>query len=271
LGGKRFRARHAGAERRHVRNRRRSITFAVLALVAACNGSPSGPSTSESLPLVNETATMRYYHEPGDTIDVARQEVFNAWAIERLGVTIPQKVEYRKYLSRQTMGRYTGNATTNGFAEPSLWRFHTIWPFDNHEVVHVYTAIIGRPSDFFNEGIAVSFQTDPARGDFTVTFNGQQVHDACRAYLQSNRLPLPLSRYATSAGFRGISDTDLSYRMAGSFVLHLSERFGLPTVLRFFQVNNRDESLDAIRARMQAVFGMPLEEAERSWLEMLRR
>lgn len=55
-------------------------------------------------------------------------------------------------------------------ADASLrpWRaradhLHTIWPFDNHEVVPVLTAPIGRPSDFFNEGIAVSFQTDPAR------------------------------------------------------------------------------------------------------------
>lgn len=213
---------------------------------------------------------MRYYHEPADTIDVPRQEAFNAWAIERLGIVLPAHVEYRKYLSRQDMARYTGNGNTNGFAEPSLWRFHTIWPFDNHEVVHVYTAILGRPSDFFNEGIAVSFQTDPARGDFTVRFNGQQVHEACRGYLQAGTLPLPLNRSVTTPGFRSIPDQVLSYRVAGSFVLHLTERFGLPAVLRFFQTNNRDETLDAIRTRFQTVFGASLEEAEVSWLAVLR-
>ena len=240
------------------------------AVTAACGGTPTAPSPSSSLPLAAETAAMRYFHEPGDTIDVARQEAFNAWAIERLGIALPQKVEYRKYLSREAMGRYTGNGNTNGFAEPSLWRFHTIWPFDNHEVVHVYTAMIGRPSDFFNEGIAVSFQTDPARGDFTVRFNSQPVHEACRAYLQAGTLPLPVSRYVTSADFRGITDQVLSYRLAGSFVLHLTERFGLPAVLRIFQASNRDESLAAIRARIQAVFGVSLEDAESSWLAMLR-
>jgi hypothetical protein len=172
---------------------------------------------------------MRYYYEAGDMVDVDRQEVFNAWATERLGVSPSQKVEYHRYFSRDAMGRFTGNSNTNGFAEPSLWRFHTIWPYDNHEVVHVYTAIIGRPSDFFNEGIAVSFQTDPANADFTVRFNGQQVHDACRAALQAGTLPLPLSRYVTTSGFRGISDQVLSYHMAGSVVLHLTERFGLPS------------------------------------------
>ena len=92
---------------------------------------------------------MRYYHEPGDTVEVTRQDAFNEWAIRRLGITSPRKIEYRKYLSRAAMGRYTGNATTNGFAEPELWRIHTIWPFDNHEVDHVYSATIGRPSGFF--------------------------------------------------------------------------------------------------------------------------
>lgn len=244
-----------------------------LAAFTACNQSPTGPSSlgRGSLPLLNETATMRYYAETGDTIDVVRQEAFNAWALERLGITVPQKIEYRKYLSREAMGRYTGNGNTNGFAEPSLWRFHTIWPFDNHEVVHVYTAIVGRPSDFFNEGIAVSFQTDPGRGDFTVRFNGQQVHEACRAYLQSGTLPLPVSRVVTTAGFRSITDSVMSYRMAGSFVLHLIDRFGLPAMLRFFQTTNRDESLDAIRARVQLVFGVTLEDAEAAWLTAIRQ
>jgi hypothetical protein len=145
----------------------------------------------------------------------------------------------------------------------------TIWAFDNHDVVHVYTAILGRPSDFFNEGIAVSFQTDPARGDFTVRFNGQQVHEACRGYLQAGTLPLPLNRYVTTSGFRSIADQVLSYRMAGSFVLHLTERFGLADVLRFFQTNNRDETLDAIRTRFRNVFGASLEDAESSWLAVL--
>ena len=245
--------------------------LAFLIAFVACGDSPTTPSASSSLPLVAETATMRYYHEPGDRIDVEWQELYNAWAIEQLGITLPQKVEYRKYLSREAMGRYTGNANTNGFAEPSFWRFHTIWPFDNHEVVHVYSAVIGRPSDFFNEGIAVSFQTDPARGNFAVSFNGEQVHAACRAYLQNGSLPLPVSRYVTTSGFRGIPDSTLSYRFAGSFVLHMTERFGLPALLQFFRgTNNRDESLDAIRARIQSVYGVSLENIESSWLAMLR-
>ena len=252
-----------------IRRRNGWIAGAALA-IAACGSPPTSPDGA-SLPLAGETATMRYYHEPGDGVEVTRQDAFNEWAIARLGITPPRKVEYRKYLSRGAMGRYTGNANTNVFAEPELWRIHTIWASDNHEVVHVYTAMIGRPPDFFNESIAVSFQTDPIAGDFGVRFNGVQVHDARRQYLTAGTLPLPLSRYVATSEFRSISDQVISYRTAGSFVLYLTERFGLEAVLRFFsQAGGRDESLTTIRARMQSVFGESLEEAESAWLDGLR-
>ena len=65
--------------------------------------------------------------------------------------------------------------------------------------------------------------------------------------------------------------TVTAYRTAGSFVLYLTERFGLEAVLRFFsQPVGRDESLETIRARMQSVFGESLEEAEGAWLDLLR-
>jgi len=251
------------------------IRHALVLLLAAhvswgCGSSPTNPSTTPQLPFVSETVSMRYFYEPGDTVNVPQQEAFNAWALGRLGVVLPQKVEYRKYFSREAMAKYTGRGNTNAFAEPQRFVIHTIWPYDNHEVVHVYTAIIGRPSDFFNEGIAVSFQTDPSHNDFSVVFNGLQVHEACRGYLRAGTLPLPISRYVTTNEFRGITDQVLSYRMAGSFVLYLQERFGLPALLAFFRASGRDDSLDLIRARFQQAFGATLEEAEAGWLAMLR-
>ena len=247
---------------------------ASIVTVVACGsegGGPIGPSAMLSLPFVQETASTRYYYEAGDTVEVERQEVFNAWALEQLGVQPPQRIEYRKYLSRDAMGRYTGNFSTNGFAEPGLWRLHTIWLFDNHEVVHLFTSIVGRPSDFFNEGIAVSMQVDPARGNFVPSFNGLDVHDACRGYLRSNLLPLPVSRYVTTSEFRGIPDQVLSYRYAGSFVRFLTERYGRPAVLQYFRSGTREESLSTIRSRMLETFGASLDAIEADWLAFLRR
>jgi hypothetical protein len=250
------------------------IGFASAALLgAACGGSetPTGPSVPASLPFVRETATMRVFHESGDTVDVEWQEAFNAWALARLG-TQPPKVEYRKYQSREAMGLYTGHAATNGFAEPDQWRLHTIWPRDNHEIVHLYAAPIGRPSDFFNEGLAVAFQTDPAAGRFEAWFNGQEVHAACRDYLRDGRLPLPVVDYVTTTAFRGLPDQVISYRLAGSFVRFLADDHGLAAVLEFVRrAGGRDESLAVIRARAEAVFGRTLADLEADWLSFLRR
>lgn len=254
----------------------RRLSFLVLGasclLCVGCGGGPTAPTATTPLPFVRETATMRVYHEPGDTVDADWQETFNAWALARLGLVPPQKIEYRKYQSRAAMGRYTGNANTNGYAEPEQWRFHTIWPRDNHEIIHIYTAMVGRPSDFFNEGIAVAFQTDPAAGTFDAVFNEAEVHAACRAYLRAGQLPLPVADYATTSPFRNIQDSVLSYRYAGSFVRYLLDRYGVPAVLDFFRdAGGRDESLATIRARAQRVFGRSFDEIEADWLAMLRQ
>ncbi|MGD9906342.1 MAG: hypothetical protein AB7U83_22955 [Vicinamibacterales bacterium] len=250
------------------------LTLGAVALLGgACGGgaTPTGPSAAASLPFVRETVTMRVYHEAGDTVDVDWQETFNAWAIAQLGIQ-PPKVEYRKYQSRDSMGRYTGRFNTNGFAEPDQWRLHTIWTRDNHEIVHLYSAPIGRPSDFFNEGFAVALQTDPAAGRLDAWFNGLEVHAACREYLRDGRLPQPLADYVTTAAFRALPDQVLSYRYSGSFVRFLMDRHGLAAVLEFMRRSSgRDESLAAIRARAQAVFGRALADLEDDWLTSLRR
>ena len=60
---------------------------------------------------------------------------------------------------------------TNGWADPATFAVHPIWPWDNHEVVHVITALFGRPSDFFNEGIAVAMSVDQnGRWESALTF-----------------------------------------------------------------------------------------------------
>jgi hypothetical protein len=237
----------------------------MLVLAGACGDSPSSP-TASPLPLAGESANFRYYFSPGDAVQVDRQEAFHAWAVGRLGVALPRKIDYRKYTSRDDMGARTGRSNTNAYAEPEAFTIHTLWSWDNHEVVHIYTALVGRPSEFFNEGIAVAFQTDPLAGDLEPRFNGEQVHDAARRYRQSGQLVLPLSRVVTTSGFRGISDTVLSYREAGSFVDFLIARFGLDRVLQFFRASGRDDLLAVIEQRFQQSFGTTLEAAEADWL-----
>lgn len=246
----------------------RVVAVVALGVCAACGDSSTGPASQ--LPFVTESASTKYYYEPSDFVDTTRQEAFNRWALSRLELTLPQKVEYRKYRSRESMSRYTGKSNTNAYAQPETFTIHTIWSWDNHEVVHLFSATVGRPSDFFNEGLAVSFQVDPSTNDFTVRFNGIQVHEACRAYRRAGTLPLPLSRYVTTTGFRGLTDDLVSYRMAGSFVLFLQERFGLARVLAFFRTGGRDDSLADIQSKFQQAFGRGLDDVEADWLATIQ-
>ena len=245
------------------------VTVAVLLLQAAACGrssdTPSGP-TASSLPLAAESSNFRYYYSPGDTVQIERQEAFHAWAVSRLGVTVPQRIDYRKYTSRDDMGARTGSYNTNAYAEPGRFAIHTLLTWDNHETVHIYTALIGLPPEFFNEGIAVAFQTDPMNGDFEPRFNGEQVHAAARRYRLGGQLVLPLSNIVTSAGFRSITDSTLSYREAGSFVAFLMTRHGLERVLAFFRASTRDDALGVIETRFRQAFGMALADAETEWL-----
>ena len=168
------------------------------------------------------------------------------------------------------MGDHTGNYNTNGFAEPASFELHTLWPTDNHEVVHIYTALVGRPSDFFNEGIAVAFQTNPAASQFESVFNGQEVHQACRQYLQAGTLVVPLDRVITTSDFRAVSDTVLSYRQAGSFMRFVLDRYGVQRTLDFFRASSSSDSLATIKARFPAAFGVSIGTVESDWLAMLR-
>jgi hypothetical protein len=247
-----------------------ALAMAVVAAAACGGGTTTSPTKAEN-PLGARSASFRFYFASGDSVDSDWQERYHVWATATLGITPPQKIAYYKYQSRQDMGDRTGRYNTNGFALPDRFEIHTLWPTDNHEVVHVYTSLFGQPSNFFNEGIAVAFQMNPVTGDFVARFNGLAVHDACRQYLQAGTLVLPLDRIAAGTDFGSISDTVLSYREAGSFVRFTIDTYGLNRMLQFFRTSPRTESLAALKGHFAAAIGVPMEQVEQEWLAMLRQ
>ena len=243
----------------------------MLMVLSACGGSRTPTSPSQTpLPVTAESASFRYHSGSGDSVDGTWEEVYHTWATAKLGVQMPRKIDYFKYRSRQDMGDHTGRYNTNGFADPATFEIHTLWQTDNHEVVHIYTALIGRPSDFFNEGIAVAFQTDPPAGNFESMFNGQPVHQACQQYLQLGTLVLPVDRVVTTTDFRAITDEVLSYREAGSFMRFVMDTYGPDRLLEFFRISGRDDNLATIKQRFAAAVGVPMDTAEAAWTAMLR-
>lgn len=249
------------------------LAFVCLLITAAACGAktPLSPGSNASLPLVAETSHYEFHYAAGDAVDTEWQESYHAWAAARLGVQPGRKIGYFKYRSRQEMGQYTGDYNTNGYADPERMEIHTLWPTDNHEVVHLLMTGFGRPAALFSEGVAVAFQTDPAKGDFDSRFNGEEVHHAARRYLQSGELVLPLDRIVETAGFRAVSDATLAYREAGSFVRFLIDSYGLARFLSFYKSGlSPGDTKQYIKMRFRESMGFSFEEAEAAWLDALR-
>jgi len=241
-------------------------------LLSGCGGGgPTPVDPGAVLPELSasvDTPSIAFHLSPGDTVEADAQEQYHAWATGRLGVTLPERVQYYKYTSDAQMRSLTGRGCC--FAEPERLAVHTIYPRDNHEVVHVYSARIGTPSNFFNEGLAVAFQTNPAAGDLEPRWNGIPLHDLARSFLNQGTLP-PLASMVETEDFRGIS-SEISYPAAGSLVLFLIEEHGLEALVRFFQGGGGPtESRSHIESNFRSAFDWTLEDAEAAWHARLLR
>lgn len=258
--------------------RRRSLLgvgFPLLALLtlslAACDSrSPTEPDPQDILRSLTErveTEHFVFHFSPGDPIDAERQEAHYRWAAGLLGIGLPQKIDYFKYRDRGHIQQLTGRSA-NGWADPGGFAVHTIFPFHPHESVHVYSSLLGRPSDFFNEGLAVAFSADPLAGDFEPTYDGvTPVHEWARQQMGIGGL-VPLDALVTSADFRAL-DEWTGYQEAGSFVQFLGERYGADLLAAYFSMGRQNDSRERIRQTFASLYGLSLEEAERQWHDFL--
>lgn len=247
----------------------RVFVFGLLGVAAArCGDSPAGPSpATQALPQVGETANYILRASAGDAIDAAWQERYHAWATATLGVRPARQITYNKYLSRAHMQSVAGVGNTNAYADPNAYAIHTIWPFDNHEVVHLFTSGWGRPVALVNEGMAVAFQIDPAR-DLTPRWSGTPLHDLARDFRRQGRL-VPLAGLTETASWR-TQDPNVVYPESGSFVRWLIDAHGLDRLRDLYARASAPTESDAvIRASFAAVYGQSLDTLEQAWLAFL--
>lgn len=242
---------------------RDAIPIAAIAFaLSACGGGPTSPSPVDALSGSASTAHYEFHFSEGDSVDAPRQEAFHDWIVQELAISPGQRVHFNKYRDRGHMQRVTGKET-NGFAEPSSWTVHSIWNWDAHEALHVYTALIGRPSDFFNEGIAVALSYDPMAGRYHSLWSNTHIDDVAKSLMRQGTLP-PVAAMSTTGDFRNVTEM-VGYPAAGSFVSFMLRERGMTAMRTFFQTSGRDDSAAQIQARFQAVFGLALDEADQRW------
>ncbi|HEX5725315.1 MAG TPA: hypothetical protein VFX98_07600 [Longimicrobiaceae bacterium] len=247
----------------------RTIAAAVLlAALPACGGDgPSEPGGTDRLDVRAESEHLVYLSATGDGVDSAWMEGYYDWVTGQLGVDPGVKLEYRKYRDRAHLQRVTGRAT-NGFADPGTNRFHTIWPIDNHEIVHVLVILeIGHPPALFNEGIAVAHQALPASGIFHAQWNGRNVHAIAAEHLAANRIPA-VSVLLQSPDFFQL-DQGFTYPVAGSFVRFLIDRYGMAPLRTYFGGSTFNDAEAKSRSLFAAAYGMTLDAAWAEWRAFL--
>lgn len=247
------------------------LSALVLTFTAGCSdGSPTAPATPTAYPPLSEivtTAHFSFHMAPGDHVDDARQEAFHAWFTERIGIRMARRIEYFKYRSLGHMEAVGPGQTGNGWADVEVPAIHSIYGYHSHEAVHVYTYVVGRPTDYFNEGMAMAWSVDPLGGDMTPRWNNVPIHELARRARQGGGLHA-VATIATTDAFRSIPDGE-GYPQAGSFVRFLCDRYGVDPVLELFRRGSREDSLSSVRAAFRHAFGMSLGDAERAWHEFL--
>lgn len=242
----------------------RSVILALVVALGACGDGPVAPEDiAKALTVELQTQNIVFRWSAGDGVDADWQQSFHDWTTGLLGVALPAKLRYYKYTGRSQIQAITGHST-NGFAEPDVYTVHSVFPRDGHEAVHVYTALIGRPSDFFNEGIAVALNVEPGSSVWSPPWNGTHVYAHTRLLVETNRLR-PLSTIITTSDFRDV-DEWTGYGEAGSFLLFMIEQHGIDRMVAFFRAGARNDSLPRIEDNIRAVWGVSLAEAEAAWL-----
>jgi hypothetical protein len=247
------------------------ILCCTLAIGAAgCGSAPATPSPFAFLLGVTAvTGAFEYHAAAGDPIDVDRQEAYHSWATAALDVTMTQRIRYNKYQSREHMAQVIGVGNTNGFADAKTFEIHTIWSYDNHEVVHLYSSVFGRAVALWSEGLAVAHQTNPAGGDLVPRWSGGPLHRLAQQFRSDGRL-IPIAELLSTAGFRRF-DPNLTYPESGSFVSFILDTCGLAGVKQLFRAGSPDDGADRVAADFQTICGRSIASAEQAWLAMLAR
>lgn len=240
---------------------KRLAAFATLflsAFLVACGHTFFGGA----LPGTQQSPHYTFHYTPGDTVDSAHQEAFYDWDTAHLSLNLSTRIQYYKFIDAGQKRQLTGNAG-HGEADPTTFSIFIIWPWDNHETTHILTAQLGTPCAMINEGIAVANQIDPLDDSYTPAWNGQPLHALAQQLLQQGTLP-SLPSMAESDSFRAL-DSNTSYPAAGSFILYLSDKYGVPQVLQLFPGATYTDPAATTEARFKQVFGISLTQAEQDW------
>jgi hypothetical protein len=240
---------------------------------AGCTSSgsgPTGPPSDAPLDRRLESLHFEFRFAAGDTVRPNEAAINDrAYEIIRdaLETDFSRRIEFNKFFDADHIERLTGRRTGGGFVLGG--RIFLTRALDPHEIVHVIAQEeLGRPSDFFDEGLAVNFGGLRIEGGevtlFPSALRNFEVDREALTVFASGRFSGSIRQILTSSAFQAQS-FEVTYPLAGSFVKFLLRTRGVAAVRTFFQGASAFDSLAEIEERLQLAFGAPLDSLEAEW------
>jgi hypothetical protein len=242
-----------------------------LATAAACSGEgPLGPLPDAPLERSAQGMHFDYRFAAGDTVRPNEVRINDrAYEIIRdaLETDFSRRIEFNKFFGADHIERLTGRRTEGGFVLDG--KIFLTRALDPHEIVHVIAIEeLGRPSDFFDEGLAVNFGglrlVDGAVTLFPSALRNFDVDREALSVLAGGRFGGSIRQILTSSSF-GDRPFEVTYPLAGSFVKFLLRTRGLEAVKTFFGRSRAADPLARIEADLELAFGAPLDVLEAEW------
>lgn len=247
-----------------------ALTGAVLA-AAGCSGSgPLGPPSDAPLDHELVSEHFEFHFAAGDTIrpdEAALNDRAYEIIRDALETDFSRRIEFNKFFDADHIERLTGVRTEGGFVIGG--RIFLTRALDPHETVHVIAhEELGRPSDFFDEGLAVNFGgLRVVDGEVTLFPSALRNFDVDREALTvfaGGRFDGSVRQILTSAAFQQLP-FEVTYPLAGSFVKFLLRTRGLAALKTFFAASSLFDSQAEIEERLALAFGAPLDDLEAEW------
>jgi hypothetical protein len=225
--------------------------FLLWLLSARGGGAPVSNGSFEDGWVVVDTDRIRFHFPPSAPISHDQRAYTIAKLLEFeqiLGATVPKKIDYFRYESNERKRELTGQSGNAHVSNDHT--LHTVWPVDNHEIVHLIAFVWGRTdSSLLGEGIAVHLSGSWLR---------RPIDSWIPEYEKEGRLP-SLASLASSRTFARM-DAGVTYAVAGSFVGYLVRTYGIDA---FRSIYSGPGSLDA---RCKKYLHKSLAQLEQDWL-----
>lgn len=205
--------------------------------------------------------------------DIALERLEAVRAIEELLlVKAPERIRLVLYADEETKIEQTGHRGVGWARGTTLVEVYNeevqLDPY--HELVHVIAGAAGSPPPVLSEGLAM-YLTERF-GAHALGFLGFPDTSLKQVMCELQGTPdyIPIDELLALDNI-GSAETRAGreYAEAGSFVAHLVEKGGLGRFREVYRVIEADSTLEENRRRIHGIYGAPLEEIEREWLEAL--